>query len=396
MIVARFVSPRLLDDALVEKAMVWFGQARSGEQHIIQPDFGLAAWDSIPFTRKPELRVPLRPYPETGRWIATLSSSGTTADPVVSPWSEADERVGDATMRAIHVLCPSIEGARCAVIAPSPALAAAYFMRREIAVNGGIALMITAADPEAVCRALVAECIDVVFTLPLVAARIGEYLHASCGGPPPGIRVVFCGGDVLSPARQALLAAMWDAPVFNMFGCSELFGPVAGPGGDGQSLVWRCEPVAVEVLDPVTLASCGPGERGVIVLSTLWPKANPLLRYWTDDLVQLGEDGSMTAPFAFDYIGRPPSMLSVAGREVPLRDVDDALLSSGECTSEWSVHRLADRFLIEVETSHRNGDVLRELLRDIVDASLEVVPREPGSLPRTTPKFVVRTQAGAP
>ncbi|MGH3968635.1 MAG: phenylacetate--CoA ligase family protein [Mycobacterium sp.] len=381
---APFVSPRTLDDAVVEKAMAWFGQARRGEQH--------TDWNSIPFTRKQDLRAPLRPYPDTGRWIATLSSSGTTADPVVSPWSEADERVADATMRAIHALCPPIDGARCAVIAPSPALAAAYFMRREIAVNGGIPHLITSTDPEAVCRAL-EEGIEVVFSLPLIAARIGEYWHATRGAPPADIRMVFCGGDVLSPARQALLAAMWDALVFNMFGCSELFGPVAGPGSHGGSLVWRCEPVAVEVLDPATLAPCGPGETGVIVLSTLWSKASPLLRYWTDDLIRLTDDPA--TPFAFDYIGRPPSMLIVAGKQIPLRDIDDALLSDGCCTSEWAVHQEPDRILFEVEMP-RGQDAARKLLGEIIGAPVELVPAKPGTLPRTSPKFAVRTPVRSP
>ncbi|MEB4209163.1 hypothetical protein [Mycobacterium sp. 94-17] len=314
----------------------------------------------------------------------------------MSPWSEADEQVADATVRAIHARCPSIGGARCAVIAPSPSLAVAYSMLREIELSGGVPLIIPPGDAETVCRALVDEGIEVVFTLPLVASRIGEYCTLTRGAPPAGIRLLFCGGDVLSPARQAMLANMWDACVLNMFGCSELFGPVAGPGEEGGPLVWRCEHVAVEVVDSATLSPCGTGDRGVMVLSTLWPKASPLLRYWTDDMVQLVGTNATAEPFVFEYIGRPASTLHVDGKPIPLRDIDEALLFDGWCTSEWSIRQTVNGVVIEAETVHGKPAVLRsarEALRASVDIDVELVPRVPGSLSRVIPKFTVPGRA---
>lgn len=387
-----FVSPVDVDRVVLERTRQWFAQAGDGHQPAARPNFELDPWESLPFTRKTDLRRRLRPYPETGRWIESLSSSGTTAEPVVSPWSEADELVADATMRAIHRFCPSLDGAQCAVIAPSRALAGAYFMCRQIEVNGGTPHLITSTDPEIVSRTLIDEGIDAVFSLPLVVSRIGEYFRMTRGAPPLKIRLIVCGGDVLSVARQAMLAQMWDALVLNMFGCSELFGPVAGPGAQDGLLFWRCEQVAVEVLDPVTLTHCGVGERGVMVLSTLWPKANPLLRYWTDDVVQLVDGSSATAPFAFNYIGRPPSVLDIANKKVPLRDIDSALLSGGWCTSEWSIQQAPDQLRIEAETAMRQDVTLgamREVLHEMVGGPVELVPREPGSLPRLLPKFAV-------
>lgn len=395
-----FVSPPQVDQLVLDRARQWFAEAADGDQPTARPDLELdqwESWESLPFTRKADMRRRLRPYPETGRWIANLSSSGTTAEPVVSPWSEADQLIADATMRVIHGFCPSLDGARCAVIAPSRTLAAAYFMCRQIEVNGGTPHLITATDPETVARTVEVEGIDAVFSLPLVASRIGEYFRMSRGAPPARVRLISCGGDVLSAARQTMLAQLWDAVVLNMFGCSELFGPVAGPGAQDRLLYWRCEQVAVEVLDPVTLAQCGAGERGVVVLSTLWPKASPLLRYWTDDVVQLVDGSSAKAPFVFEYIGRPPSMLHVADNMVALRDVDDVLLSSGWCTSEWAIQQAGDKIRIDVETTTRQYGApseMREVLHELLGGPVELVPREPGSLPRTSPKFAVQPVRG--
>src|ERR1700756_6062303 len=92
---ATFVSPRHVDRGVLVNAMAWFAQARGQDPRGVPADLDERHWGTIPFTRKPDLRVELRPYRASGDWITRLSSSGTTADPVVSPWTEADERVAD-------------------------------------------------------------------------------------------------------------------------------------------------------------------------------------------------------------------------------------------------------------------------------------------------------------
>jgi phenylacetate-coenzyme A ligase PaaK-like adenylate-forming protein len=389
---AIFLWPVDTDRSQLEAAVGWFDGVRGRTPRRIGTNIDDESWRAIPITRKADLRAELRAYPETGRWIAKLRSSGTTADPVVSPWSEVDQQVGDETARAIHALCPSISGARCAVIAPDPALAVAHSMCREIQVSGGVPRLIPPDDPETLCGKIIDEQIDVLFTLPLVASRLGTYFHATRGGTPAAIRLLFCGGDVLSPARQAMLAAMWDARVINLFGCSELFGPIAGPSEHGSPLAWRCGPVAVEVVDPCTLATCGIGERGVMVLTTLWPKASPLLRYWTDDIVEVTATASATKSFGFQYVGRPPSILDTGRRQIALRDIDDALLATGRCGSEWVVGQTRDKVHVEAEMLDRSSDAVahvRELLSEMTGVPIEFVPAKPGSLMRVGPKFSV-------
>jgi phenylacetate-coenzyme A ligase PaaK-like adenylate-forming protein len=389
-----FVSPGRLDYADLQRASVWFHEAR-GDRRAAAGELDDESWRAIPFTCKTDLRADLQPYPETGRWVARLASSGTTAEPVVSPWSEVDQQIADITALEIHAIGPPIDGARCAVIAPDSSLASAHSMCREIEISGGVARLIPPGDPEAICRTLIDDGIEVVFALPLVASRVAEYFHATRGGTPPGISLLFCGGDVLSPSRQAMLAVMWNARVINMFGCSELFGPVAGPAERGAPLVWRCGHVAVEVISATGRPASGVGERGVMVLTTLWPKASPLLRYWTDDVVEITGTASQSAGFGFDYIGRPPSLLIVDQQSAALRDIDNALLASGSCSSEWSVTQTPEVVRIEAEVLTRGaaavGDI-EETLRELIGTAVDFIAHEPGALPRVVPKFaVVRT-----
>jgi phenylacetate-coenzyme A ligase PaaK-like adenylate-forming protein len=197
---------------------------------------------------------------------------------------------------------------------------------------------------------------------------------------------------VLSPARQGLLAAMWDAQVLNMFGCSELFGPLAGPGEAGQPLAWRCVPVAVEVIDPSSMLPCRVGERGVLVVTTLWPKARPLRRYWTEDIVEVARTAGADGVFAFHYIGRPPSMLQTASGPVALRDIDTLLLGSGMCGLEWAVRQSPDGVRVHAEMLVRSAGAVRQLkasLTEILGMPVDFVAEQPGSLPRTSAKFRV-------
>ena len=386
-----FVSPGTLDSARLTEAMGWFEKAhgRTSAPAMAVDD---TSWRSIEFTHKPDLRGVPRPYPETGRWIASLHSSGTTAEPVFSPWSECDQRIADTTAREIHSRCPSIRGARCAVIAPGPPLAVANFMLREIEIGGGLPCLVEPGEPETIWRTLIDNGIEVVFTLPLVASRLGEYFQATHHRSPGGIQLVFCAGDVLSAARQAMLAAIWDTRVLNMFGFSELFGPLAGPAEGGQPLQWRCEPVAVEVINPATMEPCGEGQRGVLVVTTLWPKARPLRRYWTDDTVEVAQTATGERVFAFHYVGRPASMLQTNRGQVALRDIDTVLLGGGLCGQEWSVRQSAEGVCVHAEMLTRSSAALRQLkeaLVETIDGPVELVATEPGSLPRATPKFRV-------
>jgi phenylacetate-coenzyme A ligase PaaK-like adenylate-forming protein len=390
---APFVFPATVSGADLETAAAWFDEARGRQRRSVPRLFDDDSWRRLPFTGKADLRVKLHPYPETGRWITTLWSSGTTAAPVASPWSEADQEVADATAQKVHANCPSIAGMRCAVIAPNPQLAVARSMCREIELSGGLPFLVTPADPEALSRRLIDEEIAAVFTLPMVASRLGEYFHAE--GAAPDITFLFCGGDVLSKARQARLAEVWDAPVLDLFGCSELFGPLAGPSQHGAPLAWHCEPVAVEVVDPSTLLPCGVGDRGVIVLTTLWPKASPLLRYWTDDIVEVTATAGIGRTFAFRYVGRQSSMLTVGNTQIALRDIDDVVLTSESCGSEWSIQQTGDGVRIDAEMASSSPaavNALAESLRQLIPVPLELVRREVGSLPRNSPKRTLQTE----
>jgi phenylacetate-coenzyme A ligase PaaK-like adenylate-forming protein len=130
----------------------------------------------------------------------------------------------------------------------------------------------------------------------------------------------------------------------------------------------------------------------VLVVTTLWPKARPLRRYWTDDTVEVAQTATGERVFAFHYVGRPASMLQTNRGQVALRDIDTVLLGGGLCGQEWSVRQSAEGVCVHAEMLTRSSAALRQLkeaLAETIDGPVELIATGPGSLPRATPKFRV-------
>ncbi|MBK9775911.1 MAG: phenylacetate--CoA ligase family protein [bacterium] len=91
--------------------------------------------------------------------------------------------------------------------------------------------------------------------------------------------------EVLTPADRALLQEVFQAPVFNEYGCGEL-GTIAHECPSG-TLHLSEENMIVEVIDGST--ACAPGSSGELVVTELNNRAFPLIRYRTGDFGSLTE-----------------------------------------------------------------------------------------------------------
>jgi phenylacetate-coenzyme A ligase PaaK-like adenylate-forming protein len=132
--------------------------------------------------------------------------------------------------------------------------------------------------PSAVAASLAAFQPDVIYGLPSAlheAARAlqerGDHLH---------LAAVFTSGELLDRSARGLLAAAFEAPVYDIYGTSET-----------KEIGWECphggmhlnhDVVRLEVLDDSGRA-LPPGEEGNLVATLLVNRAMPLLRYLTGD-----------------------------------------------------------------------------------------------------------------
>ncbi len=117
------------------------------------------------------------------------------------------------------------------------------------------------------------------------------------------VRTLITTGEYVSPVWKSYLEDVWRAQLMERYSLSEIFG--------GAILCSRCglyhvdALVVPEVVDPFTRTPIKSGV-GVLVLTELYPfvQYQPLIRYWTGDLVEAVESECDPGAISFRFLGR--------------------------------------------------------------------------------------------
>jgi phenylacetate-CoA ligase len=229
----------------------------------------------------------------------------------------------------------------------------------------------------------------VIGCLPMEAIWLAETARQMGKDPArdfPHLRAFLVAGELLSDARRIRIAAMWNARVYNLYGCTE-GGNIAADCEAGRlHLSW--DHFLLEVLDEKTWQPVPPGEVGTAVLTTLTRQAMPLVRFVLGDYVRLRDDPrcpcGRTAPVVEHY-GRDLNRFEFGGRRYFVRELEDRLLTA-------PAEALGNLWLVEV----RPGEVrfraeatrpdpalyrrLQERVRDELGLPLVIEAVAPGTL----------------
>jgi phenylacetate-CoA ligase len=104
-----------------------------------------------------------------------------------------------------------------------------------------------------------------------------------------GIRKMVCAGEPMPEATRRRLEALWSADVYNHIGGAETCG-WAGMCAEKKDLHVLEPYFLVEILDRQTLSKpCVAGEEGVAVITPLFYRALPLVRFNTNDVMVLAK-----------------------------------------------------------------------------------------------------------
>ncbi len=358
---------------------------------------GLADLASLPFTTKEELRnaLPMERAAVDRRDIAYyFASSGTTGVPTISVWSDHDtEILRTVAIRAMSSLGVGDEDTAMLVAPMGPSIMWFCMMQQFNAVGCGV-YPVGTPPPEIILRALSELPISVAISLPSTFTRLADFLAAG-GAPRPrwdNLRQLQCGGDVLTDARRRRIEEFWQAECFNLLGLSEVFGPIAYECRERTGLHLASDLVYVEVVDPETRQAVPTGQDGVAVYTTLWPKASPLLRYWSDDFVRLD-----MAPCAcgrpgprLTYLGRPLDMAWMGGRRVFAGEIEQIVLSY-PVGNEFALVLSDDGVVLQVEAIPGHPipvDALVDQVGETIGYPVRPQVMPPGALPRDVPKAI--------
>ena len=226
--------------------------------------------------------------------------------------------------------------------------------------------------------------------------EVAEDMHANLDS----LRIGVFGAEAWSENMRRDLENRLNIKAYDSYGMSELFGPGVAfecPEQDGLHIWHDC--YIVEIIDPKTGETLGPGEKGEMVITPLVKEAMPLLRYRTGDITMLMEDdctcgrGQKIARL----FGRSDDMLTVRGINVFPSQIEHVLKNIPEIGDQFMVYidrvNHLDEMTIEVEVNkhffsgelsdlarlqNKIGKALHETLT--LRANVQLV--EQGSLPR--------------
>ena len=227
--------------------------------------------------------------------------------------------------------------------------------------------------------------VNVVTSMPLEAVLMKE--AALCHGMDPlkdfpTMQAFSFAGRILTPSWKATMEDDWGCAVRNLYGSTE-GGPFATSGDDGH-LRLHDDAFLFEILDPQTREPIPVVDDhpviGTLVATTLIRDAQPMIRYWTDDLVKAwrNEDGER----CIQVLGRAGGLKQFGGKEVSDFDLEEEILQwTREFGSNVFFVIITNKgFLVRVEAREPGrvnaGEGSRRLSDRLgVPVKVEVVPR---------------------
>lgn len=340
---------------------------------------------TIPFTYKREIRnttVEERSATEKKDIYGVFSSSGTTGAKTYYIYNRNDKKVHEEFVRTFFTELGVTEDDIGAIMAPVDTGVMAHTMMWQFTTMGAGYVNCPIPSPENMIDTVMKVPVTIIATRPSIASGVAYNPLMRKMAQESHVKKLLMGGGFLSAERRKLLEEAWDAECYNMFGMSEMFGPMAGECREKNGLHYLNNYLMIEIVDPKTGEPVEEGTPGVAVYTTLWNKGFPLLRYWTDDVMVITDEKCRCGspyPRLF-YLGRLNDCYMIDDTYIFPENVENILFKYGYI-GEYCVEKEKDGFLVKTEGSCREINTemrmeMQKLFRSPV--MIEVVT--PGSL----------------
>lgn len=201
----------------------------------------------------------------------------------------------------------------------------------------------------------------------------------------PSLRALFVAGEPMSAARRRRIEEIWDCPVVEEYGCTEI-GPMGGSCPHGR-MHFFADRVLPEVYDETTGEIAREGV-GRLVLTPLYREAMPLLRYDLADRVEIRYE---ECPCGWGLptlrvLGRTLHTYETRGTPLSPVRVEEAVfrLPADYGVLFWRSRAEPDRLQVEIEVAAdwraEACAALREIIDDLIGVPAEVTAVAPGTL----------------
>lgn len=325
------------------------------------------SFQTIPFTYKREIRETTameRTTTKAKDIYGIFSSSGTTGEKTYYIYNRNDKKVHEEFVKTFYTELGIQEEDIGGVMAPVDTGVMAHTMMWQFTTMGAGYVNCPIPSPENMVDTITKIPVTVIATRPSIASGVAYHPRTQRMARESRVSKLLMGGGFLSAERRKLLEKSWGAECYNMFGMSEMFGPMAGECRNKNGMHYLDHYLMIEIVDPETGRPADEGKPGVAVYTTLWDKGFPLLRYWTDDFMVIAEEkcgcGSLY-PRLF-YLGRLNDCHIINGEYIFPENVENILFKYGYI-GEYCMENQDGGFLIRTEGDQR--EISPELLREM-------------------------------
>lgn len=214
------------------------------------------------------------------------------------------------------------------------------------------------------------------------------------------LRKAVLGAEPWSDSMRGYIEKELGVQAYDIYGTSEISGPMFTECTEKNGIhVWG-DTAIMEIIDPETCESLGPGEEGELVMTVLKKEAMPMIRYRIRDLTTVMDEKckcGRTSPRIKRITGRSDDMLIIRGINVFPSQVEHTLMQIPELCGQYMIYvdrvGALDYMNVQVEMrpeafSDKVDDMLKlkkrisSELKKYLNIAVEAELMSPGSLPR--------------
>lgn len=356
----------------------------------------------IPFTTKGELRqaypLDIQAVPDE-QIVRIHSSSGTTGDPIVIPYTENDVETWGMMMQRCMTIAGLTKQDRVQITPGYGLWTAGIGFQRGAEKLGAMAIPMGPGNTEKQLKMMVDLGATALTATSSYALLLAEEIAKRQMKDKIKLRTAIIGSERWGEKMRSRIMNELGVELYDIYGLTEIYGPgISISCKEHNGLHYWDDHLYFEIIDPVTGENLPEGALGELVVTTLTKEGAPLIRYRTHDLTRLlpGKCAcGLDYPRHDIILGRTDDMIKIKGVNIYPGQIEDVLKGIAGTSSEYQVvierKENKDHMLLRVE---KQGDAesaavekaLQRFFKSKIGIMIEAEAVSIGTLPRSEKK----------
>ncbi len=356
----------------------------------------------IPFTTKGELRqaypLDIQAVPDE-QIVRIHSSSGTTGDPIVIPYTENDVETWGMMMQRCMTIAGLTKQDRVQITPGYGLWTAGIGFQRGAEKLGAMAIPMGPGNTEKQLKMMVDLGATALTATSSYALLLAEEIAKRQMKDKIKLRTAIIGSERWGEKMRSRIMNELGVELYDIYGLTEIYGPgISISCKEHDGLHYWDDHLYFEIIDPVTGENLPEGALGELVVTTLTKEGAPLIRYRTHDLTRLlpGKCAcGLDYPRHDIILGRTDDMIKIKGVNIYPGQIEDVLKGIAGTSSEYQVvierKENKDHMLLRVEKQADAESVavekaLQRFFKSKIGIMIEAEAVSIGTLPRSEKK----------